>query len=190
MILKYYSKAKNKYLRVPIAFILLLFTSNSILFYFLGDYSKDSQKEKIIKKKIIINQCADEADYLDFNEENFKKYLKTINIKFPDIVYIQAYHETNGFKSDLFKSKSNLFGMKVPAQRGYLSECDTCKYSVFKDKKLSGWQLSVIDYALWQNKYGNYETKENYLKYLGKIYSEDSLYKEKIINLLNKNHEK
>lgn len=186
MILKYYSKTNNKYLRIPTALILLVFISNSILFYFLGNYNKDLQKEKIVKKNIIINECADQDDYLDFNEENFKEYLKIVNIKFPDIVYMQAYHETNGFKSDLFMFNNNLFGMKVPVQRTYLSECDTCKYSLFKDKKVSGWQLSIIDYALWQNKYGNYETEEEYLKYLGEVYSEDSLYKEKIINLINK----
>lgn len=109
-----------------------------------------------------------------FTKEKFIRYLKDIRIKFPEVVYAQAVQET-GFKSNVFKTKCNLFGMKVAGVRigigkgklGELAEYNT-------------WQESVLDYAFWQmSKQKKVNTVEDYLKLL-KPYAKDQGYINKI----------
>jgi hypothetical protein len=178
MIIKYYSSKEGRYKRLSIWTIFFILFAYPIIFYIIGRFEKPC--EIIEKKHISINECPELETYLEFNENNFINFLKDINVKFPELVYTQAYHETDKFSSDLFKHNNNLFGMGVPKQRAYLSVCDTCKNSKFIDTRLSGWQMSVLDYALWQNKYGNYNTENEYLEYLGRVYAEDSIYIKKL----------
>ena len=184
MMLKYYSKSKNKYFRIPLWSIICFFIVYPMLFYWLGIFKEKPIIKNNPKKEIVINECLHDDNYLKFSDENFKTFLKEINIKFPEIVYAQAYLETNGFRSELFHHNNNLFGMKIPSQRSYLSDCDTCKYSFYKDSKLAGWQISIIDYALWQCRYAKYTNREEYIEYLGKHYAEDPEYINKINNLI------
>lgn len=177
MIIKYYNTKKGKYQRFPFWLIAFILFGYPIIFYFLGRL--DNPKLKIIEEKVVIKE-VEKNDFLEFNEDNFINFLKDINVKFPELVYTQAYHETNKFTSNVFMTSNNLFGMRVPRQRVYLSDCDTCSYSKFVDTKLAGWQMSVLDYTLWQSKYANYKTEDEYIKYLGKVYAEDTLYVQKL----------
>lgn len=174
MIVKYYSTKQGKYKRIPIWLILFILVVYPIIFYLTGKFEKPC---KIVNQKhISINECPEQEDYLEFTHDNFINFLKDINVKFPELVYTQAYLESGRFSSDLFKTSNNLFGMRVPTQRVYLSKCDTCSYSKFEDTKLAAWQMSVLDYALWQSRYGNYKTEEEYLNYLEGVYAEDTSY--------------
>lgn len=174
MILKYYSTKHRKYIRIPILFVLGVIIIINISFYFLGSHQKSKTYVNLSYNPVYLTDTTEL--YLEFSDSNLYEFLKKINVKYPEIVYAQAYLESGRFSSNLFKTNNNLFGMKVPRKRIYLSECDTCSYSKFEDTKLAAWQMSVLDYALWQSKYGNYQTEEEYLNYLGSVYAEDKSY--------------
>jgi flagellum-specific peptidoglycan hydrolase FlgJ len=108
-----------------------------------------------------------------------------LNIQHPDVVYAQAVLESGNFKSDLFLRNNNLFGMGVPSNRRMLTINTKGKFSDYKANYLKGWQLSVIDYALWQDTYAYNLTKEEYLDYLSLAYAEDPFYVKKIIKIIN-----
>jgi uncharacterized FlgJ-related protein len=125
------------------------------------------------KKTLYISECN------KFSEAALMQYMKSINIKFPEVVFQQAKLESGGFSSHLFKTKHNLFGMKKAMQRVTLSIGKPNEYAYFKS-----WKECVIDYALYQNRYfSKVNTKEEYINELCKNYAENPNYKQLIIEL-------
>lgn len=179
MIIKYYSSKRNKEKRISLLFVVYLIFLQPIMFYFIGRLEVSKPSENIVKN-IVIKECLHDDDYLEFTEENLLFYINKFNIRFPELVFTQAYHETGGFKSELFINQNNLFGMKVPKVRAFVSECSNCEMSSYKNMKLAGWQVSLLDYALWQNKYNKFKNEEKYLEYLDKVYAEDPKYVQKL----------
>lgn len=103
-----------------------------------------------------------------FSEENLVTYLLDLNVKFPDIVFSQARYETGNFKSLVFRENNNLFGMKVANSRATTNRGEQHNHAIFDN-----WQMSVLDYALWQNAYGRkFKTRESYMQYLKDVYAE------------------
>ena len=103
-----------------------------------------------------------------FSEQNLVDYLLELNIKFPDIVFSQARYETGNFKSLVFRENINLFGMKVAVSRATTNKGEQHNHAIFDT-----WQMSVLDYSLWQNAYGRkFKTRESYMQYLKDVYAE------------------
>jgi len=103
-----------------------------------------------------------------FSEQNLVTYLLDLNVKFPDIVFSQARYETGNFKSLVFRENNNLFGMKVANSRATTNRGEQHNHAIFNN-----WQMSVLDYALWQNAYGRkFKTRESYMQYLKDVYAE------------------
>lgn len=103
-----------------------------------------------------------------FSEQNLVDYLLELNIKFPDIVFSQARYETGNFKSLIFRENVNLFGMKVAVSRATTNKGEQHNHAIFDT-----WQMSVLDYSLWQNAYGRkFKTRESYMQYLKDVYAE------------------
>ena len=114
----------------------------------------------------------------EFSEENLIKFMKSINMKFPEIVLAQAKLESGNFTSEVFLNNNNLFGMKVAKRR-----ITTHKGSELNHAKYDSWQDSVLDYALWQATYASkFKTEDEYYNYLNQCYSETGEY----VNLLKK----
>lgn len=112
----------------------------------------------------------------NFSEQNLVDYLLELNVKFPDIVFSQVRYETGNFKSLVFKENYNLFGMKVANSRATTNKGEQHNHAIFDN-----WQMSVLDYALWQNAYGRkFKTRESYIQYLKSVYAEgtyESIYR-------------
>lgn len=107
-----------------------------------------------------------------FSEENLIKYLKELNVKYPHIVLAQAQLESGYYKSKIFKESRNLFGMKRAYGRATTAQ-GTSRGHAYYDH----WTQSVIDYALWSNKYlGRVRSEEQYFAFLGEHYAEDPAY--------------
>ena len=87
--------------------------------------------------------------------------------------------ESGNFTSNLFKQNNNMFGMKEAKQRPTTALGAENNYAYYED-----WQSCVEDYALWQSAYGRGLTDKQYLELLGSVYAEDSLYTNKIKNLI------
>ena len=107
-----------------------------------------------------------------FSEENLIRYMKELNIKYPHIVLAQARIESGAYTSNIFKENHNLFGMKKSYQRA-----STATGIHRGHAEYAHWTHSVIDYALWQNKYlSRARTESEYYEYLGKHYAEADHY--------------
>jgi hypothetical protein len=76
--------------------------------------------------------------------------------------------------------------MKVPSSRAKVSVKNKSNYSYFERTTLEGWQMSVIDYALWQSRYANYKSKKDYFDHLSRHYAEDPNYVGKLKNIISK----
>lgn len=135
----------------------------------------EKTKHHYHKKTLYISECN------KFSEHALMQYMKSINIKFPEVVFQQAKLESGGFKSHLFKTKHNLFGMKKAMQRATLSIGKPGEYAYFKS-----WKECVIDYALYQTRYfSKVKTQEEYINELCKNYAENGNYKQLITELCN-----
>jgi uncharacterized FlgJ-related protein len=126
------------------------------------------------------------VDQTELTPENLRSFIKTLNLQHPDIVYAQAMLESGNLTSSLVKTNSNLFGMKVPSSRAKVSVKNKSNYSYFERTTLEGWQMSVIDYALWQSRYANYKSKKDYFDHLSRHYAEDPNYVGKLKNIISK----
>lgn len=135
--------------------------------YILG--SNNDNLVNIFKNDISYEKEIVLIDTLNvFTEKKLIDYLLKLNVKFPDIVFSQARYETGNFKSLIFIENNNLFGMKVANSRSTTNLGEQHNHAVF-----NSWEMSVIDYALWQNSYTRkIKTREEYLKYLKNVYAE------------------
>lgn len=161
---------------------------NFILFTFfiltLG-YSFSFFKEPKIEKKVVeVDKVAvsNRVEIEDsFSLKSLKDYIHSLNLKHSDIIIAQAIQETGHFKSNIFKENNNLFGMKKAYQRPTTCIAVNKGHAVYSD-----WKSSVLDYALWQSKYGNYSNKEDYFEYLKRCYAQDNNYINKLKLIIKK----
>jgi len=120
-------------------------------------------------KAIILNEVTRERE---FSPQKLKSYVLELNIRFPHIVYAQACLETGNFKSNIFKSNNNLFGMKVATKRPTTNKGEENGHAYYES-----WRESVVDYAFYQAQYlSDIKTERQYLEYLKANYAEDSMY--------------
>lgn len=139
------------------------------------------------KKPVMVSFTYKEAPEIKppvFHKDSLKAFIKKLNIKHPDIVYAQTLLETSRHNSRLFKNNGNLFAMKKAGKRPTLAFTLKNKHALYEDTYLAGWQLSVLDYALYQAAFGRKKSKEEYFKLL-ESYAEDTLYGQKLKKLLD-----
>ncbi len=118
------------------------------------------------------------VEKLPLTKQTLVQVLRDSGIQHIDIVLAQAILESGTFTSNIFKTKNNLFGMKVPGRR------ETTATNKKGYASYSTWLDSVRDYKLYQD----YITKNKnvsrskYLSIIAKSYSENPGY----VSLLNK----
>lgn len=127
------------------------------------------------EKLIVINE------YNDFSQDKLILEIQRLNLKYPHIVLAQSILETGEYKSYIFKSNNNLFGMKQAARRPSTAVGTNRNHAIYET-----WKESLYDYALFQCKYtSSISTEQQYYDFL-KSYAEDSLYRDKLQNIINK----
>lgn len=137
--------------------------------YFIGRVDQINKLTTFEREVLWVH--ADSAN-INFSEEKFIKMLKNLNVKFPHIVLAQSIIETGNFKSTIFKTNHNLFGMKEANRR-----VTTAKGTQLNHAYYNSWQESVYDYAFFQCRYlGQIKTEEDYYTYLGANYAEATNY--------------
>jgi hypothetical protein len=131
--------------------------------------------------KDIYSEWKQDSIHNPINEKILYNHLLLMRAPHAKIIYAQAIHESDHFKSDLFKRQRNCFGMKKSESRTTTSDQSKGDYKRYKD-----WQESCYDYIFWVfSRNVDKLSDDEYLDYIGKIYSEDKLYKEKIIKIIN-----
>lgn len=101
--------------------------------------------------------------------------LELINkgVQHPEIVLAQALLESANFKSYIFRTNNNMFGMRMPNKRETSAISEFKGYAVYDD-----WEASIEDYAMYQKSIlkGKNITKDEYLDFLGRRYAESPDY--------------
>jgi len=167
--LTYQNVTKN--LVLVIIGMVILFTAITSIFMFtrINDIRYISSETK----SIIIKESAKENE---FSPKKLREYILELNIKFPHIVYAQARLETGNFKSQIFKTNHNLFGMKVATLRPTTNKGEENGHAYYE-----GWRESVVDYAFYQAQYlSDIKTEAEYLQYLKANYAEAPNYMEQL----------
>ena len=119
----------------------------------------------------------------NFKPDSVYSYLMELKAPFPHILYAQAIIESGNFKSDLFRSNNNCYGMKNPNRRVTTSIGDQYGYAMYRS-----WKDCVIDRCFYNSLYlGDIETENQYYEYLSKSgYAEDPNYIIKVRELASK----
>lgn len=114
----------------------------------------------------------------DYEKKNFKpemvyNYLKELRAPFPHIIYAQAILESNHFKSAIWLTNNNCFGMREPGRRLTTSKGEAYTYASYDN-----WKECIIDRCFYNALYlKDIKTEEQYYEYLGKSgYAEDPNY--------------
>jgi hypothetical protein len=160
-----------------IAGLLLL---SSFTSYMVGTSGKTKYVEHDHEKLVmVLNDQENES----FTPQRLYDYIKELNIKFPDVVFAQAVLESGNFKSAIFRSNHNLFGMKEAGKR-----IRTCKGTEMNHAFYDNWKESVLDYAFYQASYlDDIKTQEQYLEYLDNNYAEAGNYGKHVQGVINSN---
>ena len=157
-----------------ISLIATLLTLAAVLFT-NGRVHKEELRTRVVEREVELLFKKEE-----FSEEAFINYLRDINIRFPEVVYAQAYLESGGFKSEIFKVNNNLFGMKVAKQRPTTALMLDRNHAVYDH-----WKSSVIDYALYQSHYLRaVKGRDEYINTIGRVYAEDPNYLGKVKKII------
>jgi flagellum-specific peptidoglycan hydrolase FlgJ len=153
-----------------IVFLLLLITTKSL-------YAPSSWIEfNIIEHKISVIKKS------EFSKERLIQYMELTGVENAGIVISQSILETGWFKSRIFKSNNNLFGMKHPRVRPSVSMGSQNGHALY-----SHWTDSVDDYLLWYQYVTRNGKPDCYKLFLKKIgYAEDPLYVSKLESIQNK----
>lgn len=132
------------------------------------------------------NHYAQPVQRIELNKTTLVKIMKEMGVQHIDIALAQAILESGTFTSKMFKTKNNIFGMKVPGIR------ETTAINKKGYASYSSWLDSVRDYKLYQDyvtknknvsrsKYlsiiaSSYSTNPNYVPMLKKIIKENKQY--------------
>lgn len=120
------------------------------------------------------------------NKETLVKTMKEMGIQHVDIVLAQAILESGTFTSRIFKTKNNMFGMRVAKVR-QTTALDKKTYHGYAT--YASWMDCVRDYKFYQD----YVTKNKvvsrstYLSILSRSYSTSSGYIKAVEKVVSKN---
>jgi uncharacterized FlgJ-related protein len=81
----------------------------------------------------------------ELSKHTLVKTMKDMGIQHVDVVLAQAILESGTFTSNVFKTKNNLFGMKVPGRRE-TTAINKKGYAAYRS-----WLDCVKDYKLYQD---------------------------------------
>jgi uncharacterized FlgJ-related protein len=150
--------------------VAVLFLSVSLLSFVAV---KKPQKE-YIHTEIVINK--------EHNQSKLFERIDELPFKYPEIVKAQMLIETGNFKSAVFKANNNAFGMRLAKQRLTLATGDNLKHAVYKNV-----EESIIDRLIYEAKYMNNLSKEEYYSFLDKLYAEGDNYSKTLKQIIKKN---
>lgn len=169
---------RDKYLKEHKISVLKLYLYPCLIIFFisssLGFTSAIKFNTFVEKIPVIIK-----TNQLSFNEDNLKKEIQRLHIRFPSIVLAQSKLETGNYTSPIFLQNNNLFGMKCAQTRATTNTGENLNHA-----KYNTWQESLLDYSLWQESFTrDLNTEEEYLQFLDKYYAEGMNYSNKLKQL-------
>lgn len=101
--------------------------------------------------------------------------IQILPVKYKLWTLSQVALESSYTKSGLTRTNANLVAMRVARRRATINNGELYGYATYKN-----WAYSLLDFALWQNRYMNDLDEQKYLEKLGQIYAEDTNYIKKL----------
>lgn len=147
------------------------------------DLNTELQDSRIVVTKERIS----EINYQDstINDSLLYGIIKDLRVPHAKIVFAQAKLESASYKSELFRSNKNLFGMKIATIRPTITTMNNYGYQMYHS-----WRESVVDYLIWQLTNGiSKVSDEKYFQYLSEVYAEDPNYVPKLKQIISKNEQ-
>ena len=157
-----------------ISIILAIYCAISLILPFMGNYKPSNvSNDEIPMDTIIVAEKEEketEEDMLKLspNAENMYKVCVFYGIKFPEIVTSQAVLESGHFRSNIFKTKNNPFGMYNSSKKDWYSY-EHWVYSVKDYKNKIEYKYKGGDYYQFLEDMG-YAADENYISKLKSVH--------------------
>jgi uncharacterized FlgJ-related protein len=149
--------------------LLILFIGSSV------GFTGGAKISKIIERVPIIVRVNDER----FSEQNLRKEIKKLNLKFEDVLIKQYKLETGNGTSQVFLQNHNLFGFKNAYFRPSTAIGNNLGHALYEN-----WKYSVADMAMFQAQVlRNVHTEEEYYQFLDQFYSETKDYSTRLKNI-------
>lgn len=173
-----FDKNELKYVKVGwVSTALKAFAGILVTSLFLGWTLKPMSKDSYTEEEVMIFTAKQNL----FSNEKLIQEIKSLNFKFPHIVYAQSLLETGRFKKPIFLENHNLFGMKEAVVRLTTTLGTENGHAVYKN-----WKDSLVDYALYCATYlSKIDNEDDYIAYLGQKYAEDPDYSKKLREIIN-----
>jgi len=149
--------------------LLILFIGSSV------GFTGGVEISKMIERVPIIIRINNEK----FSEQNLRKEIKKLNLKFENVLIQQYKLETGNGTSQVFKENNNIFGMKNAYFRPSTAIGNNLGHALYED-----WNQSVLDMALFQAQVlRNVHTEDEYYQFLDQFYSETKNYSTRLKNI-------
>lgn len=137
--------------------------------------SFNSLKKEYVKTEVVLK----EKDY----KKTVFQMVDNLPFKYKDIVKAQALLESGCFKSPVFKQNNNTFGMRLATTRLSTATGDDLNHATYKTV-----EDCVIDRLLYETKYLHSLSREDYLKYLDRVYAEAGGYDKILEKVIRQNN--
>ena len=142
--------------------LLILFIGSSV------GFTGGVEISKMIERVPIIIRINNEK----FSEQNLRKEIKKLNLKFENVLIQQYKLETGNGTSQVFKENNNIFGMKNAYFRPSTAIGNNLGHALYEN-----WKYSVADMAMFQAQVlRNVHTEDEYYQFLDQFYSETKDY--------------
>lgn len=182
-----------KYLRMVVLTLAMIVYSASLMIP--NNESLASIPVTTVEKEIVVKSISVEPkEKLKTKKITYKDSLtpktlftlvKSVGVKHPEIITAQALEETGYFKSNIFKTKGNLFGMKNAGSRPTTS-CNNgqgyADYKCHKDYIL----YSVMDRVMLDAAFYRNLSKESYYAKLSRTYASNPNYVSNLKKIIQK----
>jgi uncharacterized FlgJ-related protein len=174
MKLYYIDDKQLKYIPLNIKHYLGILFICFVLFTSVG-FTGGVEISKMIERVPIIIRINNEK----FSEQNLRKEIKKLNLKFENVLIQQYKLETGNGTSQVFLQNHNLFGFKNAYFRPSTAIGSNLSHALYED-----WTQSVLDMALFQSQVlRNINTEEEYYQFLDQFYSETKDYSTRLKNI-------
>lgn len=164
-------------------FVSLLFSIGIFIFgltchYGYGLNDELSTEFKVIKERVSYINYQDSV----ISDSLLYSMINNLRIPHSKIVFAQAKLESANYKSELYNTNFNLFGMKYATKRPTITSYEHMGY-----QRYANWKESVVDYLIWQLSHNVDKLNDNrYFEYLHAVYAEDPNYVNKLKTIIFK----
>lgn len=135
----------------------------AIVFLIMGFSSALKFNTVIERVPVILQHREEECDTLAV-----RRYIATLNLRFPKIVYQQVMLESAWLTSPIYRQFNNMTGMQVATARPTTGKDVGNRFASYES-----WKECLLDYALWQAAYtSEIKTEADYYYFLDKVYCE------------------